>query len=49
METGLHYNRYRYYELHSSRYIGKDPIGLDGGFNNSAYVSDPNAWIAKTI
>ncbi len=44
-ETGLHYNRYRYYEPHRARYIGKDPIGLDGGINTSAYVSDPNAWI----
>ena len=41
-ETGLHYNRYRYYEPHSGRYISKDPIGLQGGLNNSAYVSDPN-------
>ncbi len=44
-ETGLHYNRYRYYEPYSARYMSKDPIGLNGGFNNSAYVSDPNQWI----
>ncbi len=44
-ETGLHYNRYRYYEPHSARYVGKDPIGLSGGFNTSTYVSDPNAWV----
>ncbi len=44
-ETGLHYNRYRYYEPFSARYISKDPIGLDGGFNNSAYVNDPNLWV----
>ncbi|NHC05115.1 RHS repeat protein, partial [Acinetobacter sp. 187] len=44
-ETGLHYNRYRYYEPHSARYISKDPIGLQGGLNNSAYVSDPNQWV----
>lgn len=44
-ETGLHYNRYRYYEPHSGRYISKDPIGLFGGLNNSAYVSDPNQWV----
>ncbi|QIO10299.1 RHS repeat protein [Acinetobacter lanii] len=44
-ETGLHYNRYRYYEPHSARYISKDPIGLQGGLNNSTYVSDPNQWI----
>ncbi|WP_168416983.1 RHS repeat-associated core domain-containing protein [Acinetobacter indicus] len=44
-ETGLHYNRYRYYEPHSARYVSKDPIGLRGGFNTSAYVSDPTQWI----
>ncbi len=44
-ETNLHYNRYRYYEPHSARYVSKDPIGLEGGFNNLAYVSDPNQWV----
>ncbi|NHC03900.1 RHS repeat protein, partial [Acinetobacter sp. 187] len=44
-ETGLHYNRYRYYEPYSARYISKDPIGLQGGLNNSTYVSDPNQWV----
>ncbi len=44
-ETGLHYNRYRYYEPHSARYIGKDPIGLDGGINTSSYVRNPNQWV----
>lgn len=44
-ETGLHYNRYRYYEPFSARYVSKDPIGLFGGLNNSAYVSDPNQWV----
>ena len=45
VETGLHYNRYRYYEPYSGRYVSKDPIGLMGGLNNSAYVSDPNQWV----
>ncbi|WP_257220812.1 RHS repeat-associated core domain-containing protein, partial [Acinetobacter sp. YH12218] len=44
-ETGLHYNRYRYYEPHSARYVSKDPIGLFGGLNNSSYVKDPNQWV----
>lgn len=44
-ETGLHYNRYRYYDPHSSRYMSKDPIGLEGGLNTSAYVSNPTQWV----
>ncbi|MFI8010565.1 RHS repeat-associated core domain-containing protein [Acinetobacter sp. ABJ_C4_1] len=45
LETELHYNRYRYYEPHSARYVSKDPIGLSGGINTSAYVSDPTQWV----
>nr|WP_311768966.1 RHS repeat-associated core domain-containing protein [Burkholderia sp. Bp9004] len=30
-ETGLHYNRHRYYAPQSGRFISKDPIGLMGG------------------
>ncbi|MFW2098296.1 RHS repeat-associated core domain-containing protein, partial [Acinetobacter sp. ULE_I057] len=44
-ETGLHYNRYRYYEPYSARYVSKDPIGLFGGLHSTKYVSDPNKWI----
>ncbi|MDC5137938.1 RHS domain-containing protein [Acinetobacter baumannii] len=44
-ETELHYNRYRYYEPHSARYVSKDPIGLEGGMNSSSYVSDPTQWV----
>nr|WP_244136487.1 RHS repeat-associated core domain-containing protein [Burkholderia sp. BCC0405] len=29
-ETGLHYNRYRYYDPNSGRFVSKDPIGLAG-------------------
>jgi RHS repeat-associated protein len=44
-ETGLHYNRFRYYDPHMARYISKDPIGLEGGINTSAYVADPTQWV----
>jgi RHS repeat-associated protein len=37
-ETGLHYNRHRYYDVESGRYIQRDPIGLDGGLNPYVYI-----------
>ncbi|ENV97955.1 hypothetical protein F938_01365 [Acinetobacter bereziniae LMG 1003 = CIP 70.12] len=43
-ETGLHYNRYRYYEPYSARYVSKDPIGLLGGLNLKDYVLNPIQW-----
>jgi RHS repeat-associated protein len=44
-ETGLYYNRHRYYDSEVGRYISKDPIGLAGGLRPYAYVSDPNTWV----
>ncbi|USQ93967.1 RHS repeat-associated core domain-containing protein [Caulobacter sp. RL271] len=44
-ETGLHYNRFRYYDPHVARYVSPDPIGLVGGPNPYAYVPDPTSWI----
>ncbi|SUG39522.1 Rhs-family protein [Salmonella enterica subsp. arizonae] len=44
-ESGLHYNRYRYYEPESGRYISADPIGLAGGINLYQYVPNPLGWI----
>jgi RHS repeat-associated protein len=45
-ETGLHYNWHRFYDPETGRYISADPIGLDGGVNLYAYVSnDPVNWI----
>ncbi|CAB3762419.1 MULTISPECIES: RHS repeat-associated core domain-containing protein [Burkholderia] len=43
-ETGLHYNRHRYYDPSSGRFIRKDPIGLVGGLNAYAYVKNPVTW-----
>ncbi len=40
-ETGLHYNRYRYYDPDTARYLTQDPIGLAGGFNLYRYVGNP--------
>ncbi|EXB48552.1 RHS repeat-associated core domain protein [Acinetobacter sp. 1000160] len=44
-ETGLHYNRYRYYSPYVGRFISKDPIGLLGGNNVYAYAPNPVGWI----
>ena len=40
-ESGLHYNRHRYYDPHCARYISQDPIGLAGGENAYSYVANP--------
>ena len=44
-ETGLYYNRYRYYDPALGRFISPDPIGLEGNFH--PYLFAPNAigWI----
>ena len=44
-ETGLHYNRHRYYDPNTGRFISKDPIGLAGGINPYAYADNPTGWI----
>ncbi|NMA74724.1 MAG: hypothetical protein GX963_11300, partial [Bacteroidales bacterium] len=44
-ETGLYYNRFRYYSPEEGMYISQDPIGLAGGDELYAYVHDPNTWI----
>ncbi|MGJ1020686.1 RHS repeat-associated core domain-containing protein, partial [Bacteroides fragilis] len=45
-ETGLYYNRFRYYSPDMGMYISSDPIGLAG--NNPTlygYVLDVNTWL----
>lgn len=45
-ETGLAYNRFRYYSPKMGMYVSQDPIGLAGGILNLyGYVDDTNAWI----
>ncbi|CRL47463.1 Putative deoxyribonuclease RhsC [Pseudomonas sp. URMO17WK12:I11] len=36
-ETGLHYNRHRYYNPGTGRFLTPDPIKLAGGLNNYQY------------
>ena len=40
-ETGLYYNRFRYYDANRGRYLSQDPIRLAGGLGLYAYVTDP--------
>ncbi|MFP1787779.1 RHS repeat-associated core domain-containing protein, partial [Lonsdalea quercina] len=44
-ETGLYYNRHRYYDADSGQYISPDPIGLAGGLRPQGYVHNPLEWV----
>lgn len=53
-ETGLHYNRFRYYSPEWGRYVSRDPIGFAGGPNEFAYCGgnplgevDPGGLLSK--
>jgi RHS repeat-associated protein len=43
-ETGLYYNRFRYYDPAAGGYVAMDPLGLAGGSALRAYVEDPLTW-----
>lgn len=43
-ETGLYYNRHRYYDPDTARYLTQDPIGLAGGENLYRYTLNPTLW-----
>ena len=44
-ETGLHYNRFRYYDPDMGMFTTRDPIELDGGLNVFSYAPNPTGWI----
>jgi len=39
-ETGLYYNRFRYYDPEAGNYVSQDPIGLLGGLRPYGYVGN---------
>ena len=45
VETGLHYNRFRYYDSDVGMFISRDPIELLGGYNVFQYAPNPVHWI----
>ncbi|GAA1483184.1 hypothetical protein GCM10009624_36250 [Gordonia sinesedis] len=45
-ETGLHYNRYRYYNPATTTYTSPDPLGVNPNpASATAYVHNPYIWI----
>ncbi|UTG70743.1 AHH domain-containing protein [Neisseria subflava] len=44
-ESGLHYNRFRYYDPEIGRFVSQDPIGLQGGMNLFEYAPNPIIWV----
>jgi RHS repeat-associated protein len=45
LETGLYYNRHRYYDPDSARFITQDPIKLYGGYNLYRYGPNATGWV----
>ncbi len=43
-ESDLHYNRHRYFDPSTGRYIHQDPIGLLGGKNAYIYCKNPTSY-----
>jgi RHS repeat-associated protein len=44
-DTGLYYNRFRFYDPQLGAYLGSDPIGIAGGLVSHGYVPDPLGWV----
>ncbi len=44
-ETGLYYNRFRYYDPQAAQYMSPDPIGIAGGIRSNGYVEAPLTWL----
>jgi RHS repeat-associated protein len=55
-DNGLYYNNARYYQPKSARFVSADPIGLNGGINDYAYVDgdpvnnvDPSGYALTSV
>lgn len=44
-ESGLHYNRYRYFDPSTGCFISQDPIGLAGGINPYGFGPNVFGWV----
>ena len=44
-ESGLHYNRFRYYDPEIGRFVSQDPIGFAGSDNFYEYAPNPIRWV----
>ncbi|MEQ1318878.1 MULTISPECIES: RHS repeat-associated core domain-containing protein [Acinetobacter] len=45
LETGLHYNRYRYYSPYIGRFVSRDPIKILGSYNIYQYAPNPIEFV----
>lgn len=43
-ETGLHYNRHRYFDAEIGAFVSKDPIGIEGALNPYLYGWSALSW-----
>jgi len=44
-ESGLHYNRHRYYHPDFGRFLTPDPLRSGGGLNPYRYTRNPMGWV----
>jgi RHS repeat-associated protein len=43
-ETGLYYNRHRYYDPFNGEFVSQDPLGIDPGENNHEFGPNTTGW-----